>query len=697
MRSENNIMELSMILRLKLSSGMKSDSRGKSSIGFIVIFAVFIVLFSGSASARDGDNFFKEVQLDNTEVYGEIKHDISPHLRNIHPVQPPEGVRRIIHLRKIPRTPAVVLQEDQVLQSIAEPRVPTVSGLNFEGIGQGFVGSNGSTYSVTFAPPDTNGSVGATQYVQWVNTSFAVFDKATGNVTYGPAAGNTLWTGFGGPCQTDNDGDPIALYDKAANRWIMTQFAVSGGPPYYQCIAVSQTSDATGAYYRYAFQFSNFNDYSKIGIWPDAYYMSFNMFQGNTFLGSNVCAMDRSSMLNGLPAAMQCFQLGSSFGGLLPSDLDGNTAPPSGAPNYFLNFGVNSLNLWKFHVDWASPGNTTLTGPANIPVAAFSEACGGGACIPQIGTNQRLDSLGDRLMYRLAYRNFGDHEALVVNHSVTAGSSVGIRWYEIRSPGATPAVYQQGTFAPDSNYRWMGSIGMDKTGNIALGYSVSGSSMFPAIRYTGRASGDPLGTLQAENTILNGSGSQTRTLDRWGDYSAISIDPQNDCTFWYTNEYLQSNGTFNWHTRIASFKFPSCPDFSWTSISGATASSPALAWNPTANKMQLVVTASNNTLWAATFSSGGTFNNDWVGISGVTADSPVITWNASASKLYLLVRASDSTLWSSTFNSAGSFNYDWINIPGMTASSPGESYLPPTGSINITVRAADGSLWTTLY
>ena len=194
MQSEKNIKELSMILRLKLSSGMKSDSRGLSSIGFFVIFAVFIVLLSGSASARDGDDLFREVQLDNAEVYGEIKHDISPLLRNIHPVQPPEGARRIIHLRKIPNTPALLLQGNRVLQATAEPRVPTVSGLNFEGIGQGFVGSNGSTYTVTSAPPDTNGAVGATQYVQWVNSSFAVFDKATGNVTYGPAAGNSLWT-----------------------------------------------------------------------------------------------------------------------------------------------------------------------------------------------------------------------------------------------------------------------------------------------------------------------------------------------------------------------------------------------------------------------------------------------------------------------------------------------------------------------
>ena len=224
-----------------------------------------------------------------------------------------------------------------------------------------------------------------------------------------------------------------------------------------------------------------------------------------------------------------------------------------------MNFGSNSLNLWKFHVDFANSANSTFTGPTSIPVASFTAACsGGGACIPQAGTTQKLDSLADRLMYRLAYRNFGDHEALVVNHSVTAGSSVGVRWYEIRNPNGTPSVFQQGTYAPDTNFRWMGSIAMDKVGNIALGYSVSSSTQQPSIKYTGRAPGDPLGTLQAENNIQAGGGSQLTNLSRWGDYSAMTVDPVDDCTFWYTNEYLKANGTFNWSTQIASFQFASC-------------------------------------------------------------------------------------------------------------------------------------------
>jgi hypothetical protein len=263
---------------------------------------------------------------------------------------------------------------------------------------------------------------------------------------------------------------------------------------------------------------------------------------------------------------MQCFQLSTSYGGLLPSDLDGTTAPPAGSPDYFMNFGSNSLNLWKFHADFANSANTTFTGPTSIPVAAFSPACGGGTCISQPSTGQRLDSLGDRLMYRLAYRNFPGspgHESLVVDHSVKVGktrlsTNVGVRWYEIRNPNGTPAVYQQGTFAPDSTSRWMGSIAMDKVGDIALGYSASSGSVYPGIRYTGRVPTDGLGTMEAEQSIMTGGGSQLPKLSRWGDYSSMTVDPTDDCTFWYTNEYLKSSGTFNWSARIASFKFPAC-------------------------------------------------------------------------------------------------------------------------------------------
>jgi len=273
--------------------------------------------------------------------------------------------------------------------------------------------------------------------------------------------------------------------------------------------------------------------------------------------------MDRAAMLSGAAASQQCVQLSTTYGGLLPAYLDGATPPPAGAPNYVVGFddvSNNALRLWKYHVDWATPANSTFTGPTSIPVAAFTPACSGGTCVPQSGTTQRLDSLADRMMYRLAYRNFGDHEALVTNHSVTSGGVSGVRWYEIRNPGGTPTVFQQSTFQPDTSYRWMGSIAMDQSGDMLMGYSASSSSISPTARITGRLAGDALNTMQTESDLLSGvtHGSQTTTLSRWGDYSAMTVDPTDDCTFWYTTEYLKATGAFNWNTRIASFKFAGC-------------------------------------------------------------------------------------------------------------------------------------------
>jgi hypothetical protein len=329
-----------------------------------------------------------------------------------------------------------------------------------------------------------------------------------------------------------------------------------------------------------------------MSVWPDAYYVTANLFLAGFFFdGAQACALERDKMLAGLDATAQCSSPDTAHPSMLPANLDGSALPPVGSPNYIMNFGNNSLNLWRFHVDWTTPANSSFTGPYSVQgVASFSPACNGGTCIPQPGTSQQLDSLADRLMYRLSYRKFANHESLVVNHSVNpgggggggghgkgghgpfkpgggkpggggSGSSTavsGIRWYEIRNPGGNPSVYQQGTYAPDTDSRWMASIAMDKVGNIAVGYSVSSSTTYPSIRYTGWAVGDTLGQLETEAVVVDGHGSQTTGLSRWGDYSSMSVDPVDGCTFWYTTEYMQSNGTFNWNTRIATFKFPSC-------------------------------------------------------------------------------------------------------------------------------------------
>jgi len=425
------------------------------------------------------------------------------------------------------------------------------------------------------APPDTTGDVGPNHYVQWVNLRYAIYTltrDVSNNITAFnlvsgfPKNGNTLWQGFGGRCQTDNDGDPIVQYDQLADRWILTQFAVSA-TPYTQCVAVSTSPDPTGTYFRYAFSYSrNFNDYPKMGVWPDAYYITYNMFRnGASFVGNQVCALERAQMLVGGVARQACASTSTSHHSLEPADLEGTTLPPAGSPNFLMSLTSTAVNFWRFSVNW-SAGTGTLTGPTAVSgVAAFSRACGGGVCIPQPGTTNQLDSLADRLMYRLSYRNLGTREALVINHSVTSGTGVGIRWYELTNAtgqtlaSAAPVLRQQGTFAPTNDFRWMGSAAMDKTGGIAVGYNISNSSsIVPSIRYAYRGPADPLGTLGNETTILVGSGIQTATLTRWGDYSTISVDPVDGCTFVFTTQFQPANGNFNWNTYIHSFKLSTC-------------------------------------------------------------------------------------------------------------------------------------------
>jgi hypothetical protein len=510
--------------------------------------ATLLLLCSVSASAQ-------EQEQRTVRVIHELKHDVSPPLADLDRMTPAQPHRFSPRLLKIlPTGPASNAPEyaapDVALQQSSLPPVAANLVLNIEGLGQGQYGFN-----LDFSPPDTNGAVGATQYVQWVNAQFAVFDKVTRAPVSGPTDGNALWTGFGGGCEANNDGDPIVQYDKMANRWIFTQFSIVT-LPYTECVAVSTTSDATGTYNRYAFSFGNTDlpDYPKLGVWPDAYYMSFNLFVNSTFIGADACALDRNAMLAGNNATIICFPQNSSVASLLPSDMDGTIAPAAGEPAFFMNFGTGTIQLWTFHADFTAPTNSTFTGPTVLPVASFTKRCFR-SCVVQPGTTQRLDALGDRPMYRLAYRQFPNGvESLVFNHSI----STGVRWYEVRSPNSTPTVFQQGTYGPNSTTRWMGSIAMDQSGDMALGYSVSSSSVYPSIYFTGRVAADTPGSMEGEQLIVNGSGSQTGGVSRWGDYSAMTVDPVDDCTFWYTQEYIQSNGSFNWNTRISNFIFPNC-------------------------------------------------------------------------------------------------------------------------------------------
>ncbi len=599
-------------------------------LSYLPLFASVLAFLFALRSAPLFAQEQEEVRRGPRVIY-EDKHDTSLPLRTMLLVGPQQGTRAmpLPHRRpgpsRVETTPSVIQPSSPSLQ------VATTNVLSFNGIG-----------STGFAPPDPNASVGSTQVVETVNDSYQVFNKSTGASQLGPVSIGNLWVGFGGICETGNLSDPVVLFDKAAGRWVIAIVAFDSlFSNNAECIAVSTSSDATGSFNRYALSFgSDLNDYTKMSVWPDAYYLSANIFPyGGAFVGPAACALDRTAMLSGSTATAQCFLLGTNDASLLPSDLDGATAPPSGSPNFFLELGTStSLNLYKFHVDFANSSNTTLTGPVNISVPSYTDACGGsgGTCIPQRGTSQQLDTLGERLMFRLAYRNFGNHESLVATHSIASGSSTAVRWYEIRSPNATPAVYQSGTFAPDASSRWMPSIAMDKAGDIALGYSVSSSTLYPSIAYTGHVPGDALGTMDAETTILTGLGSQTGGLSRWGDYTSMAIDPADDCTFWYDNQYQPANGSFNWTTRLASFSFPSC---------GSTAPDFTVAATPSSQSVVQGSSTTYNTTVTAVNNFARTVNFNVSGLPpGATGSfNPTSVANSGSSTLTVLTASTTST------------------------------------------------------
>lgn len=431
---------------------------------------------------------------------------------------------------------------------------------------------NGQGYTF-LNPPDTNGAVGKDHYIQLINaTRVAIYDKYTGNLVIPTFSLSAL-----GGCATNN-GDPIVLYDQLADRWFLSEF----GPGNSLCTYVSQTPDPTGAYYSYQFNTPSFPDYPKYGLWHDAYYATTNE------TSPAVYALNRSAMLAGLPATAQRFTApglaGFGFEALTPADLDGMTQAPAGSPNYVMRHvdteahnvvgypNNDILEIWAFSVDWVTPANSTFTKIADILTAEFdSTLCGltsfycmGMPGVPQGATNS-LDPLREVIMHRLAYRNFGSHEVLVGNFVTDIGNNIGgVRWFELRKVGAGAwALYQEGTYAPTTlDNRWMGGIAMDGSGNIALGYNVSSQTIYPSLRYAGRLATDPLGTLpQGEYTLIDGSA--INGSNRYGDYSAMSIDPIDDCTFWFTGEW---NDATQWKTRIGAFRFDACgsADFGMT-------------------------------------------------------------------------------------------------------------------------------------
>ena len=443
--------------------------------------------------------------------------------------------------------------------STAALAAPTV-GTNIDGIG-----------ATGVLPPDTIGAVGPNHYIQMVNSAFAIYDKS-GNLLAGPSQINSLWQGFGGGCQTDNDGDPVVRYDRLADRWLVSQFAIDKN---LQCIAVSRGPDPlTSGWFLYAFETKDANnnpvrpDYPKIGVWSDGYYMSTQ--RGFPSGGLDVWAFERDRMLAGQPARQVQFSVAAPSIVLQPSDLDG-PPPPAGTPNFFLRqidgqrfTGQDRVEVFAFSVNWANPAASTFKSVATLPTAAFdSVLCNAdlmGACVPQPGTATRLETLSVWPMFRAQYRNFGTHQTLLLNHSVdaTGHDLAGVRWYELRRPpNGTWSIFQQGTHAPDALNRWMGSLAMDAAGNIMVGYSVANAQTFPGLRIAYRRSTDPAGTLGSETTIVDGGGSETYAdAPRWGDYGSMDVDPSRPCTFWYTSLYYATTSQAGWSTRIAEVRLP---------------------------------------------------------------------------------------------------------------------------------------------
>jgi PKD repeat protein len=523
-------------------------------------------------------------------------------------------------------------------------------------IGQNFPGQVNTS---GVAPPDINGDVSAGYYMQMVNLSFQIWNK-NGTSLYGPAYSSTLWNGFTGPWTGTNDGDPIVLYDPVADRWIATQFSLPNYPsgPFYELVAVSTSNNPGGTWYRYAYQFTNMPDYPKFGVWPDGYYLTVNQFAPPSlgFAGAAVCVLNRAAMIAGSPTAqMLFFNMGTSYGSILPADFDGSTMPPAGSPNYLANLGSNSLHIWKAAIDWTTTANSSVTLINTLTPQSFSYS---NIRVKQPGTSQTLDPLSDRLMHRLQYRKFATYEVMLTNHTVNADGKgqAGVRWYELRNTGAGWFIYQQGTYAPaDGNGRWMGSVAMNGNGDIGIGYSVSGSSTYPSIRFSGQSAANKgTGILDiTESSIVAGAKSQTG-VSRWGDYSMMAIDPSDDATFWYTNEY--SNGGWNWKTQIASFTFQSpvvqapVADFSGnpTSITAG-------------QQVNFTDLSTNNpTSWSWSF-PGGT-------PSASTLQNPVVTYNNNSTYDVSLTATN-----SAGSNSITKTNYITVSPPPAYCTSAGSN------------------------
>jgi hypothetical protein len=655
----------------------------------ISAYVAAVALLGGSAappaSAADPSALSPEARTMSPQGFGHFRGDV----RHI-----PRGNLVRSEARPEPKSPNDVLpgksSPDAALQTAPAAVTASTGASSFVGLDQASWGAGW--------PPDPNGDVGPNNYVQTVNTSVGIWSKdgtRQANFTF-----DSLFSqaGTGTPCDNSNQGDPVTLYDPFGDRWIVTDFAWADAQfstgPFYQCMAVSKTGDpVAGGWYFYAWKIetgASLPDYPKLGVWPDGIYMSANVFSSTgaqSFQNVQVWAFNRQQMESGDPNAQGVtFSVARIVGGvsvfsLLPSNARAVTgAPPAGSPNYFSSiYGSYAIRTWKFHVDWTTPSSSTFTGPTNTAIATFNV---GPSDVPERDGNA-LDTLSYRVMMQNQYTNIGGRESLWLTHTVGNGATSNIaqvRWYELpASGGSIGAVRQQSTWAPDALNRFMPSLAVDKKGDMAIGYSVSDASMYPAIRYSGRLGGDPLNQLtQAEQTLVQGLGFQCCTFsdgstnNRWGDYSAMTIDPDG-CTFWYTGEYYHAHPTTkaedNWQTRIGSFQLPGC--------SGVQAAPTVAGFTPTSGSPGTSVAVSGS---------------GFAGASSVTFNGTASTFSVNSdSQLTATVPAGATSGAIAVTTAAGTGTSSASFTVTAAAAAPAITSISPTSGPVGTVVAITGS------
>jgi len=612
---------------------------------------------------------------------------------------------------------------------------------------------NAAVIGGRITPPDSNGDVGQTAYVEYVNLGWDVFDKATGSRIAGPFIGNLFWQGFGGVCETQNAGDPIVLYDHLAHRWLFSQFdGASGADGGHQCIAISDGEDPTGPYTLYDFLVSPgaFNDYPKLTVWPDGYYMTTHEFTGNSFTGVNLTVFDRQAMLAGNPGA-SFIQFSSTTSGdplefgAEVGNLEGTNLPPAGTCNHVVHAtdvestgvaGADRIRVWEACVNFANPTSSTLNQLPSVSIAPFDQnLCNfNRSCIDQNSRRRtKLDALAGFTMYRFNNRYFpveGVLKGVVTTTVDVGGDRAGVWWagLDVDPASGVTSIGDNGALVGvvdfnDGLNRWMGSASVDSAGNIGIGYTLAGKGKFPSVYFTVHERGvDGAGQVQAESACIDGTGS-TEGANRWGDYASTSVDVADQCTFWHTNEYVETTGSFQWNTRVCSFKVASCGGaavnnpptasftFSCTNLTcnfDASASSDSdgsivsYAWNFGDGSTASGLTTSHSYAAGGTFSVGLTVTDDG-GATGSSAQN--VTVSSGANNPPTASFTSSCTDLSCSFDGSASsdsdgtiVSYAWDFGDGSTASGVTTSHGYAAGgtfSVTLTVTDDGGAMGST--